>query len=188
MTDLNYESEADSQTSKNHSDPDEEDDMDKSERIKTAASFCGMGVLIHCFFTLVVSGSEDILAGTLLPTTTILVSHVAPMVLVATAFPWCMQKIPYSARTLAVFCFMTAGLLMVTFMDSVYLKIAGVSLNAVAHALGEISFLALTAFYGRTAVTAFAAGSGAGILLGPIYYTGEPQTIHSDHSSSLLEK
>ena len=158
-------------------DTDHDNGMEQAERIKTAASFCGLGVLLHSFFTLVVSGAQDILAGTLIPTPIILVSHVGPMVLVATVFPWCMQKFSYFARTLAVFLFMAGGSLMVIFIDNVYLKIVGVSLNAVAHGLGEISFLALGAFYGRTAVAAFAAGSGAGILFGPIYYTGECNTL-----------
>ena len=68
---------------------------------------------------------------------------------------------------------MAVGISLVIFVDNVYLKILGVAFNAVAHGLGEITFLALATFFGKTAITAFAAGSGAGILLGPLYYTGE---------------
>ena len=154
------------------------DDVDEEgftqlDHIKICISFGGVAMLLHSFFTVVLSGSQDILAGTLIPTTTILASHVATMVIVTSFLPWCMQQIPYFWRTLIVFAAMASGTLVLITVKSVYVKIIGVSLNALAHGLGEISFLALSAFYGKFSITSFAAGSGAGILLGPIYYTGK---------------
>ena len=143
------------------------------DHIKICISFGGFAMLLHAFFSVVISGSQDILAGTYIPTTTILAAHVATMVIVTSFLPWCMQKIPYLWRTLMVFATMSTGTLLVITVKSVYVKIIGVSLNALGHGLGEISFLALSAFYGRFSTTSFAAGSGAGILLGPIYYTGK---------------
>lgn len=145
------------------------------DHIKICISFGGFAMLLHAFFSVVISGSQDILAGTYIPTTTILASHVATMVIVTSFLPWCMQKIPYLWRTLMVFAAMSTGTLLVITVKSVYVKIIGVSLNALGHGLGEISFLALSAFYGRFSTTSFAAGSGAGILLGPIYYTGKSE-------------
>lgn len=145
----------------------------RRDHIRICISFGGLAMLLHAFFSVVVSGSQDILAGTYIPTTTILASHVATMVIVTSFLPWCMQRIPYFWRTLIVFAAMACGTLLVISVHSVYVKIIGVSLNALAHGLGEISFLALSAFYGRFSITSFAAGSGAGILLGPIYYTGK---------------
>ena len=151
----------------------DEEGFTRLDHIKICVSFCGIALLLHSFFTVVISGSQDILAGTYIPTTTILSSHVATMVIVTSFLPWCMQKIPYFWRTLFVFAAMACGTLVLITMKSVYVKIIGVSLNALAHGLGEISFLALSAFYGKFSVTSFAAGSGAGILIGPIYYTGK---------------
>ena len=156
-----------------HSEAGDEEYQDTYEQIRTAVSFCGVGIVLHTFFTMILSGSEDILSGTLLPTSTILISHVGPMSVVATVFPWFMQRFSYLARTLCVFALMTGSLLMLTFLDNVYLRIVSVAINAVAHAVGEVSFMALSVFYGRTAVTAFAAGTGAGILVGPLFYTGK---------------
>lgn len=151
----------------------------RRDHIKICISFGGLAMLLHSFFSVVVSGSQDILGGTYIPTTSILASHVATMVIVTSFLPWYMQRIPYYWRTLIVFTAMACGTLLLITVHSVYVKIIGVSLNALAHGLGEISFLALSAFYGRFSITSFAAGSGAGILLGPIYYTGTVSSLHS---------
>lgn len=149
----------------------DEDGFTRCDHIKICVSFAGFAMLLHSFFSVVISASQDILAGTYIPTSTILASHVATMVIVTSFLPWCMEKIPYFSRTLIVFAAMACGTLVLITVKSVYVKIIGVSLNALAHGLGEISFLALSAFYGKFSVTSFAAGSGAGILVGPIYYT-----------------
>ncbi|XP_032234982.2 protein BTN1 [Nematostella vectensis] len=152
--------------------PEEENELSPSDRVRTIIAFVGVGFLLHCLFSIIISGSEDILAGTVIPTTVVVIAHVGPMTLVNYSCPWFMQKLSYFIRVFIVFGFMAGGLLVIVFVEQPYFKIAGVSLNAVAHALGEITFLALGAFYGEVAVTSFAAGSGAGILIGPVYYLG----------------
>ena len=150
---------------------------DTKSLIQTAASFAGFGLLLHSGFSIIVSGAQDILAGTNIPTTALLASHVGPMVLVVTTAPWFMNKFSYFTRIMAVFLFISFGLLLIIFVNGVPGKLCGVALYAVAHGLGEITILALGAFYGEIALTAFAAGSGAGILVGPLYYTGENFTL-----------
>ena len=163
----------------NSEDPADDEGFTRRDHIKICISFGGLAMLLHSFFSVVVSGSQDILGGTYIPTTSILASHVATMVIVTSFLPWYMQRIPYFWRTLIVFTAMACGTLLLITVNSVYVKIIGVSLNALAHGLGEISFLALSSFYGRFSITSFAAGSGAGILLGPIYYTGIVSSPHS---------
>ena len=160
----------------------DEEGFSRRDHIKICICFGGIAMLLHSFFTVVLSASQDILAGTYIPTTTILASHVATMVIVTSFLPWCMQKIPYFWRTLIVFAAMASGTVVLITVESVYVKIIGVSLNALAHGLGEISFLALSAFYGKFSITSFAAGSGAGILLGPIYFTGRLKEAFHDNT------
>lgn len=164
--------------SKPYKDDVDDDGFSRSDRIKICLSFAGIAILLHSFTTVAMSASQDILAGTYIPTTTILASHVATMVIVTSSVPWFMQKISYLWRTLIVVFAMASGTIVLMTVQNVYVKIAGVSLNALAHGLGEISFLALSSFYGKISVTSFAAGSGVGILIGPIYYTGKAEGIH----------
>ena len=149
----------------------------KIERIQVIVSFVGFGALLHCIFAIIVSGAQDILAGTFIPTTSIILSHVTPIVVVTSTAPWFMQRVSYLVRVLAIFFFMAVGLLLIIFVDNVYVKICGVASNALSHGLGEITFLALSTFYSSTAVASFAAGSGAGMLLGPVYYSGTNLTV-----------
>lgn len=146
---------------------------DKKSLIQTAMCFAGFGLLLHSGFSIIVSGAQDILAGTNMPTTALLASHVGPMVLVVTVAPWFMNMCSYFKRIMAVFIFISVGLLLIIFVEGVPGKLCGVASYAVAHGLGEITILALGAFYGETALSAFSAGSGVGILLGPLYYTGK---------------
>ena len=173
--------------SKPESEDVDEEGFSQRDHIKICISFGGIAMLLHSFFAVVLSASQDILAGTFIPTTTILASHVATMVIVTSFLPWCMQKIPYFWRTLIVFAAMASGTVVLIIVKSVYVKIIGVSLNALAHGLGEISFLALSAFYGKFSITSFAAGSGAGILLGPIYFTGRlKEASHGNTSRTIV--
>ena len=163
----------------------DDEGFSRLDRMKICFSFGGIGILLHSFFSVVLAGSQDILAGTLIPTSTLLSVHVGTMVLVTAFLPWCMQHISYFLRTVVVFFAMVCGTLLLITVNNVHVKIVGVSLNALGHALGEISFLALGVFYGRLSITSFAAGSGAGILLGPIYYTGEFFTVWQTRYSNF---
>ena len=140
--------------------------------VQASACFAGFGLALHCGFFIIVSGAQDILAGTNVPTTALMASHVGPMVLVMTVAPWFMNKTSYFIRIMAVFVLLSLGFLLIIFVEGVPGKLCGVASYAVAHGLGEITVLALGAFYGEVALSAFAAGSGAGILAGPLYYTG----------------
>ncbi|KAK3699096.1 hypothetical protein QZH41_008893 [Actinostola sp. cb2023] len=156
--------------------PPEEDDYGETDRgdcIRTVVSFFGVALILHTLFSVIMAGSQDLLGGTKIPTTAVLVSHMGPMMLVMYTFPWFMQKISYFIRVLAIFTFMASGFIVIAFVQNPYAKLVGVALNAVAHSMGEATFLALGAFYGELSVTSFAAGSGVGILVGPLYYLNQ---------------
>lgn len=148
-------------------------ESDRGDCVRTVISFFGVGLILHSLFSVIMAGSQDLLGGTNIPTTAVLLSHVGPMALVMYTMPWFMQKISYFIRVIAIFMFMAAGSLVIIFVQNAYAKLVGVALNAVAHSLGEATFLALGAFYGEISVTSFAAGSGVGILVGPLYYLGK---------------
>lgn len=150
---------------------------DTKSMIQMAVCFAGFGLLLHSGFSIIVSGAQDILAGTNIPTTALLASHVGPMVLVVITAPWFMNRISYFTRIMVVFLSISIGLLLIIFVDGVPGKLCGVAFYAVAHGLGEITVLALGAFYGEMALSSFSAGSGAGILVGPLYYTGKNFTL-----------
>jgi len=148
------------------------------ERPRTVLAFFMFGFLIYATYSLIISGAQDILQGTLVPTSAVLVANIGPYFAVTLIAPYFIQKIPYLPRVLAVFLLETSGLIMVVVGKSVYVKLVGIGFSSTGFGLGELSFIAMTSFYEESAVRAFSAGTGAGIALAPLYYTGEYEMIY----------
>ena len=118
------------------------------------------------------TASEDILSGRKLPTSTILVCFVTPLMIVKLISPWFIQKIPYIVKVTTICTCMIVGLLLITLVESIKAKLFGIALNAMATGAGEMVFLALTAFYPQVCISAYVAGTGMASLVAPLYYTG----------------
>ena len=142
------------------------------EKPITIIAFFVFGFLIYAIYSLIISGAQDILAGTFVPTSAVLVANVGPYFLVTVVAPYFIQKISYFPRVLAIFCLEATGLVMVVASKKVAARLLGISLSSFGFGLGELSFIAMTSFYHDAAVSAFSAGTGAGISLAPLYYTG----------------
>lgn len=120
---------------------------------------------------LLYTASEDILSGRKLPTATILVSFVTPLMITKIVAPWFIQKIPYLAKVFYIALCMTLGLALVVFVEDIRVKLVGIALNAMATGASEVVFLALTSFYPQICISSFVAGTGTASLISPLYYT-----------------
>lgn len=152
--------------------PAKEDKDPAKEKPVTILAFYIFGFLIYAIYSLIISGAQDILAGTFVPTSAVLVANVGPYFIITVVAPYFIQKIPYFPRILAIFFLEAIGLIMVASAKRVVVRLLGISLSSFGFGLGELSFIAMTSFYHDTAVTAFSAGTGTGISLAPLYYTG----------------
>lgn len=146
-------------------------DQEERERLRTVTAFFIFGTLIYATYSLVIAGAQDILAGTFIQTSMVLVADIGPYFLVTLIAPYFMQKIPYFARITTVFLSGIGGFLMLSFSKQVYWKLIGVGIASFGYGVGEVTFLALTSFYHEVTVTAYSAGTGAGFVLAPLYYT-----------------
>ena len=149
-----------------------EENHQAKEKPVTILAFYIFGFLIYAIYSLIISGAQDILAGTLVPTSAVLVANVGPYFVITVVAPYFIQKIAYFPRVLAIFVLEATGLIMVATAKRVGVRLLGVSLSSFGFGLGELSFIAMTSFYHDTAVSAFSAGTGTGISLAPLYYTG----------------
>ena len=143
------------------------------ERLRTKIAFFTFGCLIYATYSLIISGAQDILAGTLIQTSLVLVANIGPYFLVTLIAPYFMQRIPYFARIVSVFVTETLGFLLLVCSKRVHWKLVGVGLASVGYGIGEVSILALTSFYHEVTVSAYSAGTGAGFVAAPLYYTGK---------------
>lgn len=145
----------------------------KKERMKNLLAFYAFGALIYTVYSVIISGAQDILAGTFIPTAAVLVTNVGPYFLVTMIAPYFIHKVPYVVRIVAVYVFFTAGLFIIVYAKEVYLKLVGICTTSLGAGIGEVSFFTLTAYYEKVTVAAYSAGTGSGFILGPLYYTGK---------------
>lgn len=141
------------------------------ERLRTVAAFFVFGALIYATYSLVIAGAQDILAGTFIQTSMVLVADIGPYFVVTLIAPYFMQKIPYFVRIATVFLTGIGGFLMLAFAKQVHWKLMGVGIASFGYGVGEVTFLALTSFYHEVTVSAYSAGTGAGFIIAPLYYT-----------------
>ena len=147
-------------------------DRRERERLRTVTAFFIFGTLSYATYSLVIAGAQDILAGTFIQTSMVLVADIGPYFLVTLIAPYFMQKIPYFARITTVFLSGIGGFLMLSFSKQVHWKLIGVGISSFGYGVGEVTFLALTSFYHEVTVSAYSAGTGAGFVIAPLYYTG----------------
>ena len=142
------------------------------ERLRTVTAFFVFGALIYATYSLVIAGAQDILAGTFIQTSMVLVADIGPYFAVTLIAPYFMQKIPYFVRIATVFLTGIVGFFMLAFAEQVHWKLIGVGIASFGYGVGEVTFLALTSFYHEVTVSAYSAGTGAGFIIAPLYYTG----------------
>jgi len=144
----------------------------KKEPLRNLFAFYAFGALIYTVYSVIISGAQDILAGTFIPTAAVLVTNVGPYFLVTMIAPYFIHKVPYVVRIVAIYAFFTAGLFIIVYAKEVYLKLVGICTTSLGAGIGEVSFFTLTAYYEKVTVAAYSAGTGSGFILGPLYYTG----------------
>lgn len=83
------------------------------------------------------------------------------------------QRIPYLVRNIAVFVLYEGGFFGLVYADQVEAKLLAVCFVSLAFGVGEMSCIAMTSFYHQVVVGVFSAGTGAGFIAAPVYYTGK---------------
>ena len=163
--------------------------------------FCVFGILTFFNQEMLFTAAQDILSGRQIPTATILVCFVTPLMITKIIAPWFVQAISYVVKVFFIALFMTLGLTLIVFVKDIKVKLVGIALNAMATGASEVIFLGLTSLYPKICISAFAygaseviflgltslypkicisafvAGTGMASLVSPLYYTGK-QNCH----------
>ena len=143
------------------------------EQKSTLLAFFVFGALIYAMYSLMIAGAQDILAGTYIQTSMVLVANIGPYVMVTLVAPFFMRKIPYFVRICFVFLTGAVGFTVVVCSKEVGWKLIGIGMASFGYGVGEVSFLALTSYFHSTALSAYSAGTGVGFVSAPLYYTGK---------------
>ena len=145
------------------------------ENLGSILCFFLFGLLTMVYDDLFLVAAQDLLSGSFLSTGVVILLNVGPILSVKMLVPWVMQHVQYRSKLLAIWSLSVVGLVLIVATNPVHWRLLGVILVELSFALGEVTFLALTAFYREITVQAFACGFGSASLIGPLYYTGKSQ-------------
>ena len=152
--------------------PDEKTTSNSKENARNVACFFVLGVLSLVYDEISLAAAEDVLAGSNIPTTIVIIAIAVPVLGVKTTAPWFLQKCSYLHKSCVVVFLLVTGLITIVAVQNVHWRLLGISVIESGVSFSEITFLALTASYQEVTVSAFVAGIGVSSLLGPLYYTG----------------
>lgn len=144
----------------------------EAKRWLNVLCFYLFGMLTFFNQEMLLPAAEDLLSGRQLPTSTVLMCFVAPLMITKLSVPWFIQSVSYAVKTCFVALSMSLGLALVGLFGDIKVQLFGIALNAVATGASEMNFLALTSFYPEVCISAFVAGTGMASLFSPNYYTG----------------
>ena len=143
------------------------------ESTRNIACFFVLGVLSLIYDEISLAAAEDVLAGSIIPTTIVIIAIAVPVLGVKTTAPWFLQNCSYLHKSCVVVFLLVTGLVVVVAVENVHWRLFGISVIESGVSFSEITFLALTASYQEITVSSFVAGIGVASLLGPLYYTGQ---------------
>lgn len=157
----------------------------------TRAGLTHPGLINNVLYVIILSAALD-LVGPSVPKGVVLLCDVIPSFLTKLCAPYFIHKIPYNVRILVFVALSACGMLIIALtpqlQDSktVATKMCGVMLASLSSGGGELSFLALTHYYGHFSLAAWGSGTGGAGLIGAGAYAIATNTLGISPRSSLL--
>ncbi|XP_068919957.1 battenin isoform X5 [Petaurus breviceps papuanus] len=105
-------------------------------------------------------------------TAAVLLADILPTFIIKILAPLGLHLLPYSPRIILCGACAAGSFLLVAFSQGVMTSLSGVVLASISCGLGEITFLALTAFYPSEVVSWWSSGTGGAGVLGALSYLG----------------
>lgn len=141
-------------------------------KTKTILAFGAIGFLVDMFFYVNLSAGQDILQGTAIPTSYVLLSATGPACLSSIFYPYVFQKIPVPVASCAILALSVGGMLTISIMLEPRMKLLGVCLVSFGYGTLDSVFYPLSALYGKATVDSFPIGNGLATFLAPLSYLG----------------
>lgn len=118
-------------------------------------------------------------------TAAVLLADILPTLVIKLLAPFGLHLLPYSPRVLCSGFCAAGSFILIAFSRSVAISLCGVVLASISSGLGEVTFLALTAFYPRAVISWWSSGTGGAGLLGALSYLGLTQAGLSPQNTLL---
>ncbi|KAB0394889.1 hypothetical protein E2I00_008124, partial [Balaenoptera physalus] len=137
-----------------------------------------LGLCNNFSYVVMLSAAHDILSHQRAPgnqSHAVLLADILPTLVIKLLAPLGLHLLPYSPRVLTSGICAAGSFILVAFSHSVGISLCGVVLASISSGLGEVTFLALTAFYPRAVISWWSSGTGGAGLLGALSYLGLTQ-------------
>lgn len=142
------------------------------------------GLINNIYYVIILTAALD-LVGPSIPKAAVLAACIVPGLATKVIAPYMIHLVPYSLRICIFQALALCGMLLVA-LGSITSKIAGIVLANISSGAGEVSFLALTHFYGDSSLAAWGSGTGAAGLLGAGLYTLATTSLGFSVHATLL--
>jgi len=136
-------------------------------------AFFNFAISVYLVFIILLTGSQDILAGTRIQTSWVLFADITPSLLIPLIIPFFAAYIPYSSRIITVFLLYLTAFLCLGLVKNAEMKLAAVALASFGAGILDTSAIGLTSYFKPSILSWYATSSGAGFLTAPIYYTSK---------------
>ncbi|GAM84433.1 hypothetical protein ANO11243_024290 [Dothideomycetidae sp. 11243] len=160
-----------------------------SRQAKIFVSFWILGLINNVLYVIILSAALD-LVGPAIPKSLVLLFDVAPSFFLKLVAPYFLHRISYNRRVAICVLLASVGMALVALTPphpaAVATKMIGIILASLSSGGGELSFLALTSFYGPTALAAWGSGTGGAGLVGAGAYLLATTTLGLSVRTSLL--
>ena len=149
------------------------------------------GLINNVLYVIILSAALD-LVGPALPKAIVLLADVLPSFFVKLVAPYFIHHVPYALRVPVLVSVSIFGMLMVAVTsdaegaESIGIKLVGIILASLSSGGGELSFLALTHFYGHSSLAAWGSGTGGAGLVGASAYVFATTTFGLSVPTSML--
>lgn len=144
------------------------------------------GFILQIFFSVGIAASQDILEETYVPTPVLLISASLPFFVITSVLPYFVLQVPQKALLAPVVFLSIVGVLLYALVEHVIIRILGVVVTSTGVAIGEVTFVSLSALYTDSAMSAYAAGTGVGFITGPLYYAAMTTIICVPPETTML--
>lgn len=133
-------------------------------------SFFAFGLLNNVLYVVILSAAID-LVGSATPKAVVLLADIFPSLTIKILAPFFIHAIPYRTRLWLLVALSSIGMLIISFFNSIPLRVIGIMMALLSLGLGELTFLLLTHYYrGTMSIGGFLSGTGAAGLGGSFFF------------------
>lgn len=169
---------------------------------RVSLAFWLFGLINNVLYVIILSAALD-LVGPSIPKSAVLLFDVVPSFFTKLTAPYYVHVVPYPLRVVIFVALSTCGMLLIALTPSsvlpgpgevptrpatseILVKMSGVVLASLSSGGGELSFLALTHFYGPSSLAAWGSGTGGAGLVGAGAYVLATTTLALTVKTTLL--